>query len=292
MSTETDKTPVNEAIAGLFNGIELTEEFKTNAAKIFAEAVEAAATAKAATQIEEAKKTAKEEGKAEGKEEGKKEGKEEAEKEMKESYETKLKEGIESVKAELSEDLDAFTKMVAEQWLQENTVAVETGARVEFAENFINRIMNVFAESYVEVPKERFDVFSEMEAKLKAVQDQLDEQLQKNMTLNTQLKEEKRAAILSEVSKGLVDTVAEKLAGIAKGIDYEDDVSYREKLSQLKETLSVSDSGKGASDLREKLEYVEDKDELLDEGANDKTIIKDAGIGLVVETLNRMGKSR
>ena len=84
----------------------------------------------------------------------------EVEKGLKEAYETELQTSVDKVKADLSEAVDKYLSYVAEEWTQENELAIERGLKAEMTENFITGLKTLFVEHYVDVPEDKYDVIA------------------------------------------------------------------------------------------------------------------------------------
>lgn len=191
-------------IKSLFEGDEtLSEEFKTKAASIF-EAVVLARVADIRSQIEENASLA-------------------------------AAEVIEEQVAQISEKVDAYLNYVVEQWLEQNQVAVESGLRTEMTEQFINGLRNLFAENFIEVPEERYDVIGEMQEQIEVLEAALNKQLEESSTLSAEVAELKRSTVLSDVTEGLAQTEIEKFKSLVEDISFEDEATYAEKLKVVKE---------------------------------------------------------
>jgi hypothetical protein len=71
----------------------------------------------------------------------------------------------------------------------------------------------------------------------------LNEQIEKNVSLNSRLGESVANGILESVSDGLADTQKEKLASLSESVEFESETSYRDKLETLKESYFPSKNG-------------------------------------------------
>ena len=208
--TEEEQVQVNveEDLAALFGGEELSEEFQEKAKTIF----EAALTAKIG-EIQEA---------------------------LAAEYEQALTENLVEVKAELVERLDAYLEYVADEWLTENAIEVENGLKTEMTESFLSGMRGLFEDHYVSIPEERYDVLESMVAKLDEMEDKLNEQIEKNISLTGRLAETTAEGIFGKVTEGLADTQKEKLASLAEGVEFAGEEEYREKLVTLRESYFPS----------------------------------------------------
>jgi chromosome condensin MukBEF complex kleisin-like MukF subunit len=75
-----------------------------------------------------------------------------------------------------------------------------------------------------------------MVEKLDDMETKLNEQIEKNISLNGRLSEATAEGILDQVSEGLAQTQKEKLASLSESVEFESEGQYREKLVTLKES--------------------------------------------------------
>ena len=155
-------------------------------------------------------------------------------------YEEKLVEEVLVIKEELEERLDAYLEYVAEEWVDENTLAIETGLKEELTESFLGGLKQLFEEHYVEIPEEKYDVLENMVEKLDDMETKLNEQIEKNISLNKRLSESVADRIFDEISEGLAATQKEKLASLSESVEFESETEYRGKLETLKESYFPS----------------------------------------------------
>ena len=197
-----EELDVNDDIAALVEGEELSEEFQAKAKTIF----EAAINSKVA-KIEE---------------------------ELEADHIKALTEEVAEFKNELTERVDSYLEYVASEWMQENQLAVDQGLKGELSESFMTGLKGLFEEHYVSVPEDKYDVLESMVNKLDEMEEKLNEQIDKNVNLNKRLAESTSDGILSEVSEGLAVTQKDKLASLAESVEFETENDYREKLITLR----------------------------------------------------------
>ena len=166
-------------------------------------------------------------------------------------YEAKLLEEVTEIKSALNERVDSYLEYVADEWFTENQLAVEAGLKEELTESFMTGLKGLFEEHYVTIPEEKYDVLESMVEKLDEMETKLNEQIEKNVSLNSRLGESVANGILESVSEGLADTQKEKLASLSESVEFASEQSYRDKLETLKEsyfpTKSVSPNAKSES---------------------------------------------
>ena len=199
---EAEELDVSDDINALVAGEELSEEFQEKAKTIF----EAAINSKVA-KIEEA---------------------------LEADHVKALTEEVAEFKNELTERVDSYLEYVASEWMQENQLAVDQGLKGELSESFMTGLKGLFEEHYVSVPEDKYDVLESMVNKLDEMEEKLNEQIDKNVSLNKRLAESTSDGILSEVSEGLAVTQKDKLASLAESVEFETENDYREKLVTLR----------------------------------------------------------
>jgi len=199
---------IEEDVNALLAGEELSEEFQVKARTIF----EAALRSK----VSEIKET------------------------LEVQYANVLAEEVEEIKTELAERVDAYLEYVADEWIQQNALVIENGLKTEMTESFLQGMKGLFEEHYVSIPEEKYDVLENMVEKLDEMETKLNEQIEKNVSLNKRLSESVADGIFEQVSDGLAATQKDKLASLAESVEFESEVEYREKLETLRESYFPS----------------------------------------------------
>ena len=207
-TTEDIEVDIEEDVNALFGGEDLSEEFKEKAKLVF----ETALNSKVA-EVQEA---------------------------LEAKYQETLEERIAEEKASLSERVDNYLEYVADEWFTENTLAIEQGLKTDMTESFLEGMRGLFEEHYVTIPEDKYDVLESMVEKLDDMETKLNEQIEKNINLNSRLGESVANGILESVSEGLASTQKEKLASLSESVEFESEESYREKLETLRESYFSS----------------------------------------------------
>ena len=225
----TEETLFEEDIANLFADEEhLSEEFKTQAASLF----EASVVARVNQQMESIEDELVEE----------------------------ANKAFDEAKEKLVENVDKYLSYVTEQWLKDNELAVENGLRSEITESFINGMKQVFTEHYIEMPEEKYDVLSEQQAQIDELKSQLDEEINKSVTISEEREQLQKEKVFRSVVDDLAETEVEKFAGLVEGISFDDEDKYTSKLNVIKENYFP----KAKADDSDKLEDSVDQGTLTD----------------------------
>ena len=154
---------------------------------------------------------------------------------LEENYASELAEEIATTKSDLVEKVDSYLNYVVEQWMEDNKLAVQTGLRTEIAETFMNKLKDVFTESYIEVPESKIDLVDELSEQVEELEEALNARTEEALEQAKAIEDFTRSAIVAEAAKDLPDTQAEKLAGLVDSIDFEDDETFAKKVATVKE---------------------------------------------------------
>ena len=156
--------------------------------------------------------------------------------EMEQEYQSELQEEIVSFRDELTDKVDGYLNYVVEEWMKENELALENSLRSEITEEFMGGLKDLFKEHYIEVPDEKVDIVENMFDKVEDLEEQLNDKVQDNIKLKSELNEYRKNKILEEVCDDLADTQSEKMKTLVEGVSYEDDSeSFEEKVKTIKE---------------------------------------------------------
>lgn len=195
---------VQEDLAALFDGSELSEDFREKATVIFEAAINEKVSGVVAS--------------------------------LEEQYEEKLTEEVAAIEEALVEKIDSYLDYVVEQWVKENELAIESGIKAEVVESFMEGLKGLFAEHYVDAPQEKLDVLAQTAAEVEELKSKLSASINENIELSKELESAKAEKAFAEVSEGLAATQIEKFRTLAEGLEYADVASYKKKLGMIKES--------------------------------------------------------
>jgi hypothetical protein len=212
---DDEEDEVNEDIAALMAGENLSESFKRKASAIF----EAAVKSKVGELAEE----------------------------LEAHYVAQFEEAYEDMKEDFTNKVDEYLDYVTESWMEENKLAVESGLRTEIAEGFIESLKTVFEEHYIDIPEEKFDVVEELASKVEALEKQVNEEMSKNIDLKQKLSEQKKVEALHAVCEGLTLSQAEKIKTIAESVEFVSENDFVTQMEDIKESYFSASTVKPAS---------------------------------------------
>ena len=161
-------------------------------------------------------------------------------------YNEELAEEIESTKSDLVEKVDNYLNYVVEQWMEDNQVAIQTGLRTEIAEKFMSSLKDLFTESYIEVPESKVDLVDQLAAEVEELEGTANEAIAKNLSMQEELEQYKRDAIIREHSTGLAETQVEKLKDLVAEVDFDDEKTFAQKVETVKESYFTKKASESA----------------------------------------------
>lgn len=214
------KLNVKEDIDAMFDGQDLSEEFKDTASTLFEAAVSARLIAETAR--------------------------------LEEEYEQKINEELEIFNEEITSKIDSYLDYVVENWMKENEVAIESALRNEIMEEFMDGLKNLFAEHYISVPQEKVDALEALAEKVSELEGALDEVITENVQLKGVLAEEAANNIFEELSSDLALTQQEKFAALVEGVEFDGNLeTFEKKLKIIKENYFKTESTSYSSNIEE-----------------------------------------
>lgn len=241
-----------ESIERLFDGSELSEDFKTSAVAVFEAAVHEKVLAETAT--------------------------------LEEKFESDLQEQVEKSVEEIVEKVDQYLDYVIENWMEDNQVAVESNIKVEVAESILESVKGLVSEHNLEIDQETIDHNAELEVALEESKVKYNELVEEMMAIKEAKKEADLEAAFKTVSEELTDTQAEKLRVLSEGITFESTEDYSKKLEAIKDNYFVESAPAPVAEE-------ESTDLLQEETAEDVQPAMEPAIASYAESLSRFVKN-
>lgn len=196
-------------VSSLFEGMDLSEEFKEKAELVFEAAVNEAAARKAETVIEE----------------------------LEQNLQEQIQEGIAESMEEIIENLDSYLDYIVKEWMEENEVAIESGIKVEMAESFMDGLKELFYEHNVEIDEDTVDVVAALEEELEELRDLANRAINENLEKDEAIQVLVAERVFESMTEGLSETQIERFRVLSEKLDVSDLDSYEEDLATIKESF-------------------------------------------------------
>tara|TARA_Y100000590_G_scaffold469615_1_gene658674 strand:- start:1878 stop:3005 length:1128 start_codon:yes stop_codon:yes gene_type:complete len=203
---------VEDDVKALFDGQDLTEDFKARTKLVFETAVKAKVKENIAS--------------------------------LEEKMQEQLAEQTAAQLADITEKLDGYLDYMVSEWIEDNSKAIEHEQKNEILEGFVSGMQKLFADHYIEVPDERYNVVDEQAKEIETLKEQLDAEMNKNVEAKGKLAEASAEKIFREVTEDLTETQKAKMKSLADGVEFEDAETFAEKLNTLKKTYFPSEAEK------------------------------------------------
>lgn len=187
---------------------------------------------------------------------------------LEENYKEELAEEVSSIKTDLVEKVDSYLNYVVETWMEENRLAVQNGLRTEIAEGFMEKMKDLFVESYIEVPESKVDLVDELAEQVSELEEKLNSTTGDAIKLAEELENYKRDAVIAEACRDLADTQVEKLKGLVEDVDFDSEEVFASKVATIKESYF---SKQISEDVQE---VVEDTDQEIEVSSVMETYLK------------------
>jgi hypothetical protein len=196
---------MDENIANMFNGQELSEDFKKKASVIFETVVASRVNAEIA-KIEE---------------------------EDNEAIDLKLAEAEQKTLA----SIDEYMENIVAEWAEENKIALETGIRQEIAEGFITDLKALFEKHNIAIPAEKVDMLEASDAENEVLREENKALVTKLQEQEAKIFEMEKTKVLESLSEGLAVTQTEKLNNLIKEVDAKSIETFTEKATILRDNM-------------------------------------------------------
>jgi hypothetical protein len=152
-----------------------------------------------------------------------------------ENVDGNVKTYLDDITESLVGKVDDYLDYVVEEWMTDNSVAIEQGIKTQIAENFISGLKNLFENHYIDVPAEKYNVLDELYASNRELEEKLNEAYNYNINLRKEVSLTECAGIFVAETKDLADTQVAKLQGLMENVSFESPEEYREKLVAIRE---------------------------------------------------------
>ena len=244
---------VESSISDIFEGMDLSEDFKDKMTLVF----------EAAVNEEVAKKTAS------------------LSEELQSQLDSQLAESVETRMGEVVENVDKYLDYVVGEWMEENSIAIEAGIKVEMAESLMSGLKDLFSEHNVQIDEESFDAVSSLEAQVSDLEEQGNSLVNENIELQRQISAMNAASVFEGMTEGLSENQKERFKVLSEKLDVQDLEDYSNNLRVIKESFF----GEGIP-TAPKADTIEEEEIILEEQEVNKPASDYSSINALVEAFN------
>lgn len=155
---------------------------------------------------------------------------------LEEQYTTALQEAIDLIHEEVVESVDKYMTYVANEWVEENRLAVENGLKAEMAEDLLLSLKEAFESNYITVSEEKLDVMDQLNNEIEELKTRLNSEFEARLNLENSLESYKVSELVGEMSEGMTAVEKDKFFSLVENISYSNLDDFSSKVEVLKET--------------------------------------------------------
>ena len=152
-------------------------------------------------------------------------------------YQEALSCEIEYIRESVVERIDSYTDYIVEEWISDNQEMVDNKLRTQIAEDFMQKLHNLFVESYIEVPASKEDLVDSLAEDVESLKEELTSVTESRDNTLLELNSLKKERIVSESIKDMSSTDSEKLKSLIEDLEYSNFDVLEEKIKIIKESL-------------------------------------------------------
>lgn len=216
---------MTESFESLFEGVDLTEDFKAKLSLVFEAAVNESAASKALEITEQ----------------------------LEEQFQSQLEESVNEAVDDIVENLDNYLDYIVSEWMEENKIAIEAGIKVEMADSFMEGLKTLFYEHNVAIDEETIDVVADLEEELASLAEKANAAINESIELADEVKALRADRVFNEMTEGLTTTQVERFRVLSEKLNYEDLDSFADDLSVIKESFFKSKAPVIAEEVEEEM---------------------------------------
>lgn len=203
---------MSDHIEALFEGQELSTEFKTKATAIINAAISEA-------QVE-------------------------TESRLKSQFEADFQDRVTHLEEEVNRyvaeevlpHVDKYLTAAVNEWTIENEIALEEGAKVELAESFLTGLVGIAESHNLSIPQGQFDKIEHLEIQISEMREKLNDTVQRNVDLQVENKKFARDSIISSITSELSEAQKEKIVNVGSKVEFVSESQFTDAVKSLVES--------------------------------------------------------
>lgn len=160
-------------------------------------------------------------------------------KHLNESAERYIAEQLELYSQATTQQVNSYLQTAMTEWVEENRPALELGARTRIAESFMDGLKSLLESHYIELPKDRVDLYEAACKKGDEILNELAEEKAKNAKLNESVITLQKKLIVESAIGSLTAIKADKVRVLSESIDYVDENSFKHRVNTIVESFTA-----------------------------------------------------
>lgn len=267
--TEFSVDDVMSQFKGLFDGTGFTADFRVKVANIFNAAItEAVNTKRAELAIANEEEILK--------------ARQDLEAEV-DAKASKIEEEVAQSTVNIVEAVDNYLDMIAERFLDENAIAIESSAVVAKAESIFEALQTLMVEHNIEVPESDVNIVSELEEELETAKQDVNRSIKEKMQLVKENETLRRQLIVKECTRDLTDLQTDRLQELTSKIGNVSESQFKSDVLSLKQRLFESRKTAATDFVDQTASNV-----ITESNDNQRTVSVDDEVGALVRSIESL----
>jgi uncharacterized protein YjaZ len=140
------------------------------------------------------------------------------------------------VTEEVLPTISKYLTAAVNEWQEENAIAIESGVKVELAESFLKGFVGLAEAHNLSVPEGSDSIVEKTQKDFEQVKSKLDSLTEKNVELKEALDEQTRSIVIARVCSDLTESQKEKFTTYSESMQFKTQDQFESAVSQLKES--------------------------------------------------------
>jgi|13_taG_2_1085334.scaffolds.fasta_scaffold00347_7 hypothetical protein len=157
-------------------------------------------------------------------------------KQLTEQYSTLFEERVEQFQTQLVEKVDQYLDYVVDNYMNENSLAIEEGLKVRVSSSFLEGLGELFKEHYVSVPESKVDLVEKLESEIEGAEAKNNELYEHAIKLRRENIQLRKDRAVSKLSEDLSDVETSKFKQLIEGVDYKNQKQFMKAITAVKTT--------------------------------------------------------
>lgn len=137
---------------------------------------------------------------------------------------------------EIVPQVDKYLTAAVTEWAKDNVVAIEESAKVELAESFLTGLVGLAESHNLNIPQGTFDKVTELEQRIVEMRDELNANIDRNIELQNENKAFVRNSIIQKVTSDLSESQVEKIVAVGAKVEFVSEEQFTDAVKSLVES--------------------------------------------------------
>ena len=157
-------------------------------------------------------------------------------KQLSEQYSQLFEERVEQFESQLVEKVDQYLDYVVDNYMKENSLAIEEGLKVRVSSSFLEGLGKLFKEHYVSVPESKVDLVEKLESEIEGAEAKNNELYEHAIKLRRENIQLRKDRAVRKASEDLSAVETSRFKELIEGVDYKNQKQFIKAITAVKTT--------------------------------------------------------